>query len=121
MLILISFALIFAFGVMTSVAQEKVKIKDKRYWVTIKSEVMKVDDIEGHIISIGETKGIDVGSGAITISKGGFDAVKGNGTHWSYSKTMGQMGTLLVRRKERSALLSLLRANLLRQWKELGL
>jgi hypothetical protein len=92
MLILISFALIFAFGVMTSVAQEKVKIKDKRYWVNIKSEVMKVDDTEGHVIMTGESKGIDVGSGAITISKGGFDLVKGNGTHWSYSKTMGPDG-----------------------------
>ncbi len=91
--ILISLGLIFVFGVMTSVAQEKVKIKDKRYWFNIKTEVMKVDDTEGHIISISETKGIDVGTGGISISKSFSDLVKGNGTHWGYSTTKGPDGT----------------------------
>lgn len=97
MLIPITLSLIFAFGVVTSVAQEKVKIKDKRYYFTIKAEVMKVDDIEGHTIQIGESKGIDVGSGAITISKGIFDLVKGNGPHWSYSITRDPDGTTFTK------------------------
>jgi hypothetical protein len=88
MLILISLALIFAFGVMTSVAQEKVKLKDKRYWFTTKMEVMKVDDTEGHIIQISENKGVDVGTGGISISRSFSDLVKGNGTHQGYSNLM---------------------------------
>jgi len=92
MVILISLGLIFAFGVMTSVAQEKVKLKDKRYWFTIKTEVMKIDDTEGHIILISETKGVDVGTGGISISRSFSDLVKGNGTHQSYSTTMSPDG-----------------------------
>jgi hypothetical protein len=68
-LILISLVLIFAFGVMTSVAQEKIKLKDKRYWVATKIEVMKIDDTEGHTIQIMEQRGIDVGSGDVTINR----------------------------------------------------
>lgn len=114
MLILISLSLIFALGLMTSAAQEKqirdflqknvpsaaqeqIKLKDKRYWVPIKSEIIKVDDIEGHIIQSGESKGIDVGSGAISISKGVFDLVKGNGTHWSYTTTKAPDGTIFTK------------------------
>jgi hypothetical protein len=88
MLILISFALIFAFGVMTSVAQEKVKVKDKRYWFTTKLEVINIDDTEGHIIQIMEQKGVDVGSGAIAFSRSFADLVKGNGTFQAYATVM---------------------------------
>jgi hypothetical protein len=87
-LILISFVLIFAFGIMTSVAQEKVKIKAKRYYFATKTEVMKIDDTEGHIIEIGESKGVDVGSGDVSFSRSSFDLVKGNGTMQGYTTTM---------------------------------
>lgn len=93
MLILISFALIFAFGVMTSVAQEKVKLKDKRYSFTIKTEVIKIDDIEGHIIQIVELKGVDVGTGDVSFNRMFLDLVKGNGTLQGYTTTRGPDGS----------------------------
>lgn len=87
-IMLISFALIFAFGVMTSVAQEKVKLEDKRYYFATRTEVMKIDDTEGHIIQIGESKGVDVGSGDVSFSRASFDLVKGNGTLQGYTTVM---------------------------------
>ena len=85
MLMLISLGLIFAFGVMTSIAQEKMKRSDKRYWFTIKTEVMKIDDTEGHVILIQEQRGVDVGSGMVIHIKQSFDLVKGNGPFQGYS------------------------------------
>ena len=102
MLIFISFALIFVFGVMTSVAQEKqireflqksvqpsgaqekIKLKDQRFWVTTKMEILKTGDTEGHIVQMSEAKGVDVGTSTVAISVGFWDLVKGNGTHDSY-------------------------------------
>jgi hypothetical protein len=107
MLILITLALVFAFGVMTSVAQEKIKLKDKRYWVTTKMEVFKIDDTEGHILQISESKGIDAGTSTVGISVGFYDLIKGNGTgesyvsntdtdgHVWYIKTQGKVTTTL--------------------------
>jgi hypothetical protein len=85
MVILISLGLIFAFGVMTSVAQETVKVKGKIYMFATKSETIKVDDTEGHVIVIGESKGVDVGSGMLIHVKNFMDLVKGNGTMLGYS------------------------------------
>jgi hypothetical protein len=82
--VFISLALIFAFGVMTSFAQETVNLKTKNYTFTIKSEVMKVDDTEGHVIIISELKGIDVASGMVSHIKAFLDLVKGNGTVQAY-------------------------------------
>jgi hypothetical protein len=64
-IILISLTLIFAFGLTTSIGQETVKFKGTIYWFPTKTEVMKVDDTEGHIIAITESKGVDVGSGMV--------------------------------------------------------
>jgi hypothetical protein len=105
--ILISLLLIMVFGVMTSIAQEKIKRSDKKYWFTTKVETMKVDDTEGHIIQISEAKGVDVGSGAISVSKLTSDLVQGNGTvqgyvttrypdgDFSFSKLQGKVVTTL--------------------------
>jgi len=91
--ILMSLPLIFAFGVMISVAQEKIKLKDRRYWFATKMEVMKVDDTEGHIIQIMEQKGVDVGSGDVSFNRSVSDLVKGNGTLQGYSTTRGPDGS----------------------------
>jgi hypothetical protein len=80
MLILCSPPLIFALGVMTSVAQEKVILKDKVYIFGTKMQVMNVADTEVHIIAISESKGVHVGSGALANVWGFLDLVKGNGT-----------------------------------------
>jgi hypothetical protein len=91
MLLLISLAAVFALGVTTSLAQEKIKIKGKRFG-TFKSEPIKVDDIEGHILSTGMGKGVDVISGSIFFSWSTADLVKGNGTHQGYGKTIDKDG-----------------------------
>jgi len=108
MIMLISLALIFAFGVTASIAEEKVKRSDKRYGVTTKVETIKVDDTEGHIIQIAESTGFDVSTGAVAVSRNFYDLIKGNGTMQGYTtmrdpdggnvkctKTLGKVTTTL--------------------------
>ena len=92
MLLIISLASIFALGLTSSLAQEKTKFAGKRYGVMTKTEVIELDDTEGHILSLGESKGIDVTTGDQFVSSGFSDSVMGNGTHWGYSKTIDKDG-----------------------------
>jgi len=93
MLLLISLASIFALGVTTSIAQEKIKISGKRYGVMTKLEMMNVDDIEGHAISISELKGVDVVTGDHFVSMSLNDGViGGTGTIKGYSKIIDKDG-----------------------------
>jgi hypothetical protein len=85
-------SLILAVGVVNSIAQEKIKMKDKTYWVDTKAETMKIDDIDGHLILISEVKGINVGSGAISVSRSTMDVVNWNGTSVGYSTTTDSDG-----------------------------
>ena len=91
MLFLISLAAVFAFAVTASLAQEKIKISGKRVG-TSKSDPIKVDDIEGHILSTGVSKGVDVVNNSIFIFWSTADLVKGNGTHQGYSKGVEKDG-----------------------------
>jgi len=100
MLLLISLSAIFALGVTTSLAQEKIKISGKRYGVTTKREVIKVDDTKGHILILSESKGIDVVTGAQFVSRGFGDYVKGNGPHWVYAKTVMPNGDVMFSKSE---------------------
>jgi len=88
LLVLTTLALIIAFGVTTSTAQEKMKIKSKVYGVFTKIERMKPADTEGHTMSFYEAKGTGTGStGEFTfLNIGTSDLVKGNGPHHGYSK-----------------------------------
>jgi hypothetical protein len=54
--------LILAFGMVNTMAAEKINVGDTRYWVGTKMEVIKVGDTEGHVIQITESKGVDVRS-----------------------------------------------------------
>ncbi len=92
MLLLISLAAILALGVETSLAQEKTKISGKRYGVTMKTEVIQVDDTEGHVLLLTESRGVDVVMDGRFISRGFSDYVKGNGIHRGYSKTIDPEG-----------------------------
>jgi hypothetical protein len=92
-LLLISLAAIFAFGITTSLAQEKIKIKGKRVG-TSESKPIEVDDIEGHILSTGIAKGVDVVNNEIFISWSTADLVKGNGTHQGYGKGIDKDGNV---------------------------
>jgi hypothetical protein len=88
MLLIISLAMIFALGLTSSLAQEKTKFAGKRYGVMTKTEVIKLDDTEGHMLILSESKGIDVANGEQFVSSGFADFVKGNGPQWGYSKTI---------------------------------
>ncbi|MEW5817444.1 MAG: hypothetical protein AB1798_18865, partial [Spirochaetota bacterium] len=83
-IIFIIAALIISFG-MNSIAQDKIKIKDKRYWVTTKREIVKLDDAEGHILMLTESKGADVNSGITAIGRSFYDLTKGIGTLIGYT------------------------------------
>jgi len=100
MLLLISLASIFALGVTTSIAQEKIKISGKHYGVTTKVEVIEVDDTEGHILSIAESKGVDVVTGDYFVNRGFVDHVKGNGLFIGYQKTVDKDGDVTFRKFE---------------------
>jgi hypothetical protein len=92
--VLTALALILAFGVPTSTAQEKIKDKSKVYGVFTKFEQMKPDDTEGHTMSFYEAKGAGTGSsGEFTVFMQGMsDLIKGNGSHHGYSKITDKDG-----------------------------
>ena len=85
-LLLIILALIFTFGVMTAWAQEKVKVKFKAFAVVTKIEKLKVDDTEGHVISLYESTGVTSDGKFVRYFKSRNDLIKGNGTISGYGK-----------------------------------
>jgi len=94
LLILTTLAFILAFSVTTSTAQEKVKINSKYTGAFTKMEQIKPDDTEGHTLSLYEAKGAGTGSagGFTFLNQGMSDLVKGNGTHFGYSKQTDKDG-----------------------------
>ena len=100
MLLFISLTAIFALGLTTSLAQEKTKIAGKRYGVSTKREVIKVDDTEGHALLLTESKGVDVVTGAQFVSRGFGDYVKGNGPHWGYGRAVHPDGDVVFSKFE---------------------
>lgn len=83
-------AAVLLVSALPALAEEK--IGDTRVSVTAKLEVIKLDDVEGHIISIAESKGYDLKSGTWVINRLTSDLVKGNGTHRGYTKSMNPDG-----------------------------
>jgi hypothetical protein len=84
--------LIFALGVLNSIAEEKKKVSDTTYWFTTKTEAIKVNEAKGHIIQITESKGISVGRKELAICKNTWDLVKGRGTMNGYTTMMNSEG-----------------------------
>jgi hypothetical protein len=99
-LLLISLASIFIFGLTGSLAQEKTKIEGKIFLVNIKYEVIKLDDVEGHVLVEHGWKGVDVVSGSQVFMSGHSDYVKGNGPHRSYSKMVDPDGDVSFNKAE---------------------
>lgn len=99
-LLLISLASIFMFGLTTSLAQEKTKIEGKISLVNTKYEVIKLDDIEGHVLVQHGWKGVDVVTGDQVFTSGSSDYVKGNGPHRSYSKMVDPDGDVYFNKAE---------------------
>jgi hypothetical protein len=86
MLILVTLASIIAFGVTTALAQEKVKVKFKAFAVVTKKEKLKVDDTEGHFVSLYESKGVTSDGKFVRYFTSRSDLIKGNGTLSGYGK-----------------------------------
>src|SRR4030042_2336740 len=103
-LILISFALIFVFGVMTSIAQEK-QIRDffktkvdpsvaQEKWEVISYtsnlQPIPVPNEEGHMVAAFERRGAAIFEGgemAAWLAVGTIDWTKGQGQGWGYHHT----------------------------------
>jgi hypothetical protein len=93
MILFISLILIFASGVMMSIAQEKTQIAGKFTATYLKQETIEVGDTEGHIVYLEQTEGTNESTGEHTIMDGArvvnvsfSDLVKGNGPHQGYIK-----------------------------------
>jgi hypothetical protein len=66
-------------------AQEK--MGDSRVQVTIKAEIVRLDDVEGHVVTHFESKGYNLRLGTWTLNRGTSDLIKSNGTAQGYTKT----------------------------------
>lgn len=99
-LLLISLASIFIFGLTGSLAQEKTKMSGKIFVVNIKYEVIKLDDVEGHVLVEHGWKGVDVVAGSLLFMSGHSDYVKGNGPHRTYSKVVYPDGDIIFIKAE---------------------
>jgi len=98
LLLLISISAIFVLGVTTSLAQEKIKNKGKRFGTFESKASIKVDDTEGHTLGAGSGKGVDVIQNSIFFSWSTLDLVKGNGTHQGYGKVIQKDGSIAFNR-----------------------
>jgi len=91
-LLLITLASIFAFGVTTALAQDKVKVKFTKYMVVTKYEVTEVPGTEGHILLQYESKDISSDGRFITNKAAQCDYIKGTGPHKGYNETVDREG-----------------------------
>ena len=95
-LLLVTFASILAFGVTTSLAQEKIKVKRKAFGVKIKSERVEVDDTEGHYMTISEWKGVTSDGEFTRYGTSIGDLIKGNGPYNGYMKYVDKGGNTYI-------------------------
>jgi hypothetical protein len=93
---LILLGLIVAVGVTASDAQDKGKLGDKGITMTLKQEVVKLDDTEGHVLALFESKRYDLDSGSVSINNGVSDVIKGNGVVRGYFKFIEKDGDILL-------------------------
>jgi len=99
-----SLALIFALGVTTSTAQQKTKVSGKMTVAYTKQERIDVGDVEGHLISLSESEGINVSTGKPEFMNGAqvvnlsfADLVKGNGPQQGYVKNTKKGDTAIAK------------------------
>ncbi|MGB5875032.1 MAG: hypothetical protein WBH56_15035 [Bacteroidota bacterium] len=88
---LVGITFFFAFGVMPSTAQEKIKIGGKITATITESHMIKVGDTEGHGFLISRSEGTNTSTpkssfmdGALAVNNNFSDLVKGNGPHEGY-------------------------------------
>jgi hypothetical protein len=92
----VSLVLIFALGVTNSIAQQKIKIAGKMTGATTTLDSIIVGDVDGHLISLYTSEGVNVSTGkhkfmdgAQYVNAGYGDYVMGSGPGEGY----GQMST----------------------------
>ena len=93
MLIVVALFLLFAIQAGAEVTQEKGQI----VYHVVKAEVIKVDDVPGHVVGIVDFRGLnlmDTGEIATYTTKVTFDYINGNGTHWAYSQNTFDDGSV---------------------------
>ncbi|MBW7997998.1 MAG: hypothetical protein FVQ81_15815 [Candidatus Glassbacteria bacterium] len=90
----INLVLIFALGVATLPAQQKIKVSGKHTLAYTKQDTINVGDTEGHILSLSEFEGTTVSTGknkfmdgARDVGMGFSDLVMGNGSGQGYLKS----------------------------------
>jgi hypothetical protein len=91
-LLLITLALIIAFGVITASAQDKVKVKFTKYIVITKYEKTEVGDTEDHFLMQYEAKDVTSDGRFITYKTAQADYIKGSGRHKGYNKVVDREG-----------------------------
>jgi hypothetical protein len=64
-------------------AQER--FGDKRVYHAHRTEILRIDDVEGHELIVAENHGYDVALGNVTITRAVSDLVKGNGRTSGYA------------------------------------
>ena len=91
--LLVGLALVFAFFVATSMAQQKTKIAGKMTCAYVMQKKLDVGDTEGHVISLAQSEGTNVSTGenefmdgARIVNMSFSDVIKGNGPHQGYLK-----------------------------------
>ena len=96
MFLFIALVSVLAFSITTSLAQEKVKVKRKAFGVLIKSERFKVDDTEGHYMTVSEWKGVTSDGEFTRYATSTGDLIKGNGPFNGYMKNVDKAGDTYI-------------------------
>lgn len=101
--VLIAGAAFIILGLSTTTVSSQEKMGDSRVQVTVKTEVARHDDVEGHTITLFESKGYNLKTGSWTVNRGTSDVIKGNGASQGYTKTHYPDGAVTFTRWEGEA------------------
>lgn len=71
---------------------ERRQVSGKRYNIVTDRKTTKINDVEGHYVTITEYKGVNIKNQAQVYSTIVSDTVKGNGNYYGYFKGVGRGG-----------------------------
>lgn len=96
--------LIFAVGLTNCYAQKKISVSGEMKFTFIKVERFNIGDVEGHVISMNESEGINTNTGSNVFMDGAkvfhhsfADMIKGNGPQQGYLKLVTDDGSVFVK------------------------
>ena len=97
-------ALIFAFGVTFSPAQQKIKVAGKMSLTQSEVNTIEIGDVKGHGISLGKAEGTNANTGGNKFMDGAqlvnmnfSDTIMGNGHHRGYVKFIQAADTVFAK------------------------